>query len=371
MHLVFENTDKLRMHVLNKFSTSILLSKYLRFRTWIWIRKRTRLIETNVEDFLSKLNVSTSKTVFICYNNTFSPPTFGDYFAVLMLARFLALSGVHITFSILDQESKRETHWNYLSSLEQEAFLQLQLDLAKKFLPEAVDIKYQDLTKSEPDSAMMQFDVKLGDELLPSLGEFFKVAPYFLDALIMKHGWEVPVEFLLRKSPSDVYQNFIAWHVRRGRWDDRRDLSKQSILVDLKQLKVTFPEHSIMLFSDETGLDSVCRILTGKPNFGEFTFEGMHIIPQPKHGIREAIPLVLAADFYYQRSGGGIGMVPIYTDISYIQICADTTTFVGKRKDKIVPWATNSQVFHHTWRDIENFKVENLFEARKIQNDKN
>jgi len=338
-------------------------------RTWFWIGKRTRLIEAGVKDFLSLINVSTSRTVCIYYNNTFSPPTFGDYFAVLMLARFLALSGLQVTFSILDQESKRETHWNYLSSLEQEAFLLLQLDLAKEFLPQAVHIEYQDLNISKPDASMMHFDVKLGDKHDPLLGEFFKVAPYFLDVLISKHNWALPAEFLLRKSPSEVYRNFIAWHVRRGRWDDRRDLSEHSILADLRQLKDSFPDHSIMLFSDETGLESVCKILTGESDPGEFTFDGMHIIPQPKHGIREAIPLVLAADFYYQRSGGGIGMVPIYTDISYIEICADTTTFLGKRKNRIVPWATSDQVFHHTWRDIESFKIENLFELRKIHDD--
>lgn len=351
-------TNRLKRYILRKHGRNFLISNYLRVRTVIVARRRAADIEGYVDDFVSDLRERPSEGVTVCYNNAFSPPTFGDFLGVLMLARFLALSGRQLRFVVIDL--KREVHWSFLDHSEQESFVSQQIDLARNFLPEGTRIDLFNSLSTEDTGLSEYSKMSVGNVLSPKGEEFYRVAPYFLHVLITKHKWAIPQNFLLSEAKADDREPYVAWHVRRGLWDTRRNSTDSSILEDFAQIKRFFPKHSIMIFSDVVGLQAVSSILTGQPEAREFILEGVKITPQPKAGFIAAIPLLLAADFYYQRGGGGVGMIAVYSNLPYLEICPDFTSFFGKHGDKLVPWASENQIFHQTWADIESFSVERL-----------
>ena len=339
----------LRGYILSRFGKNYIILKYLQVRTSKAIDIRQERIERYVCSFVEE--TANKRSVHIYYNNAFSPPTYGDYFNVLMLTRFLALSGLAVKFTILDYA--RELHWSFLDDQRQDQFIADQLSLAGYLLPNEVDIAMDESLQNISERTDLDSASLLGQELLPNGEELFLISPYFLLCLIEKHGWELPNGFLLDELAEQSARPYVAWHVRKGNWDLRRDFSVESLKRDLAEIRRLFPKHSIMILSDKNGLEEVFSILTGAKNVIEFEMEGVSVFRQPRDGFQSAISLALGSDFYFQRRGGGLGQVPIYSLTPYLQICPDYTGFLGKKRVSLVPWARSDQTFHHIWGDID------------------
>ena len=348
--------ERLKSHVLASHRHNFIILEYLRLRTHLTLRLRAKELDDYVGDFVKLTSESNPKTLQISYNNAISPPTYGDFFSVLMLARFIALSGHKLRFTILDH-SRRES-WTPLTIGEQDRFISDQISLARYLLPVDVRIEFLDVQSSESSSLTEKSENRIGDGLLPNGRALYVESAYFLQCLIAKYGWEIPVGFLLRKPTGVQEVPYIAWHIRRGRSDQRRNSSVTSIQNDFKQLRALFPNHAIKLFSDESGLEFAFFALTGSGEVKSYWDNNVQVMPQSAKGYIEAIPEVISADFYFQRNGGGIGIIPVFSSMPYVQLCPDATNFYGKRKNFLVPWATKSQIFHHVFGDIESYPME-------------
>jgi len=68
-------------------------------------------------------------------DNAVSPPTYGNFFEVVMLARFFAASGCHVEFEIRDSYGRR-SDWDELDAASQANFANDQVSLARQILPE-------------------------------------------------------------------------------------------------------------------------------------------------------------------------------------------------------------------------------------------
>ena len=67
------------------------------YRIWEKIRLR-RKAKKVVSKLLYDLKNNKVKRIRICFDTKFAPPTYGDFFHTVMLARFLEVSGYEINF---------------------------------------------------------------------------------------------------------------------------------------------------------------------------------------------------------------------------------------------------------------------------------
>jgi hypothetical protein len=347
----------LRNYVLSQHRSSVIVDAYIRYRTRLVLKKKSHVVKNFVKEFIRLKAISDPFTLNVYYDNANSPETYGDLFNVLMLARFLSMSGQKVTFTILD--IKHAERWGYLTNQQQSRVVKEQVMLAEYLLPEEVRIV---LVDSEDKFRKENFElhtIEIGHKLLSDGSAFFEAAPYFLHCLVKKHDWRLPEKFLLQSdSKKDLDPPFVAWHIRKGLYDQRRDSSVELVQRDFAQLSTLFPGHTIRIFSDKNGLEHAFFALTGSSEVRAIWKNGVHILPQSATCFREAISEVINATFYFQRKGGGMGLVPIFSMNPYLQICPDVTNFYGKRGDSLVPWATKNQIFHHAWREIDNLPLD-------------
>jgi hypothetical protein len=305
-----------------------------------------RYIKLMVKSFIQELRTSKASRIRIIYNFADSPHTLGDFMIVVMLGRFLALSGHQLVLTAVD--STRRSDWNDLDEDIQDQRIDELMDLARYLLPESSKVE---LTKNY---LPMTSDINLDSK------SFYADAPYFLDLLITKYKWPIPDSYLLRAGTSATSEPYVAWHVRKASYDIRRNLKSASIQSDFEILRKKFPDHSIMLISDSAGLEDAFLALTGSRETKTQKVKGTRLLPQPAAGFQNAIPAVLGAKFYFQRAGGGIGAIPIFSAVPYLILCPDNSYFYGQRGSQILPWSTENQLHVYVEKNIQGFPIVDL-----------
>jgi len=291
---------------------------FLRILWWVFpqeqllhsvLRKvQTRLI---VNKFIRKLKKSKS-IINIVYDLKTSPPTYGDFYSVVMLGRFLSMSGYKINLIILESHKP----YKYITKLSTP--IQIVIKEYKKIafllLPQNTSI--QTSGSLFPINTGIFFDTSI----------LFFHSPYILELLIKKYKWPIPNNFLL-KPKSNIKAPYIAWHVRNSKYDQSRNNNESSIIRDFNTLSSVFSKHSIMLFGDDTSLKSTFSILRKHKNLGTVSFHKKQLIKQPAKSFSECIDYLLGCDFYFQRAGGGIGAVLFYSRKPYLVISPLSTYF--------------------------------------------
>jgi len=314
---------------------------------------RTRKhIQKMVKGFVRDLGSSKIRHTRIIYNFADSPYTFGDFMVVVMLCRFLALSKCQVSLTVVD--STRRSDWNDLVEELQNKRIDDLLNLAKYLLPEAIKVEL--LNNYLPKSSDINLDSK----------SFYTYSPYFLDLLITKYKWAVPEGFLLNVSTTNSSAPYIAWHVRKASYDSRRNFTSSSIKEDFEILRMRFPNYSIMLISDSAGLEDAFFALTGSRETKALMMGGIQLLAQPIQGFQNAIPVVLAANFYFQRGGGGIGIAPIFSLVPYLILSPDKSYFYGRSKNHILSWSNKNQLFVHVKGNLNLFAIEKLITRLKV-----
>jgi hypothetical protein len=305
-----------------------------------------RYIKKMVKSFIQESNTSKTSRVRIIYDFANSPHTFGDFMIVVMLGRFLALSGRRLVLTAVD--STRRSDWKELDEALQDERIDELLELARYLLPESTKVE---LTKNYlPLSSDINLDSK----------SFYAAAPYFLDLLITKYKWPIPDSYLLRADTSDTSEPYIAWHVRKASYDIRRNIISSSIQSDFEILQKRFPGCSVMLISDSAGLESAFHALTGSSKPKTQNVGGTKVLAQPIPGFQNAIPAVLGGSFYFQRGGGGIGVAAIFSSIPYINLCPDKSYFYGQYRGRIMPWSNEQQYFLYVRKNLQSLSIEKL-----------
>ena len=311
-----------------------------------------RHIKKMVKSFIQELKISKASRIRIIYNFADSPHTFGDFMVVVMLCRFLALSGFQVVLTIVD--SGRRADWRELSEVAQNKRIVELLNLAKYLLPQEAEVELTNQYRSDP------LDISLDSKY------FYSSAPYFLDLLVTKYKWPVPDSFLLGLGTSDTSVPYIAWHVRKASYDSRRNLTPSSILDDFEILKKKFPGHAIMLISDSAGLEDAFLALTGSRETRARKVRGVQLLPQSVPGFQNAIPAILAASFYFQRGGGGIGIAPMFSSVPYLNLCPDKSYFHVRSRNRVAPWSTANQLFVYVKENVQLFPIQRLINRLKV-----
>jgi hypothetical protein len=308
-------------------------------------RNRMILARRLTRDFNISLKNHPESIIVIGYDNSNSPPTYGDYFVVLMVARFISMSGNQVRFEISDTQRGGKV-WDTLRVEEQDSFVLDQIFLAQEYLNDNCQIIVKGKFQGE---STYKSNEKMKWErncIEVQTKEFYQWAPYFLHLLIQRHDWKIPSNFLLKAKIGRPDFNYVTWHIRKSTWAKYRDTNVASLKRDFEEIRHLFPTHKIIVLSNQEGLEFSFRMLDDlNPSFTALVSQGK-VLPQPDRGYIGAISWILNSDFYFQRSGGGIGIIPIFSSVPYVMYSIEKTSFFGHhRNKKIAPWSTENQIF--------------------------
>ena len=303
-----------------------------------------------------------NSTVLIKYSHEINPPTYGDFFIILMLARFISLNGSRVLFMIDDQERSGDL-WNYLSPDQQDSFVFDQIALARQYLNSNCEILVTGKFGHESSASMPMIDSTKGNIIDAFPQTLARWSPYLLELLIYTYSWKVPDKFLLSSEKLLTNSPYIAWNVRKSVWAEYRDTSARSLKRDFAALRKIFPNHSIVILSNKEGLSFAFKELANLETPIPFKIGKISVLPQPDDGYIGAINWVLNSDFYFQRIGGGMGVIAIFSSVPYIIFSVEKTSFHEKfRKTSISPWATKNQIVKRLYLRRETFPISRSFQ---------
>ena len=327
-----------------------LYRNYLLLSQLVLARRITR-------EFNFAINKDPNSTVVVKYDHTCSPPTYGDFFIILMIARFISLSGYKVRFEIIDS-NRFGAIWNKLDIGDQDLFVLDQIKLAQKYLNKNCQVIIDGKFSSNSTPSTHGNKSIVPNHVVVYSGEFYRWAPYFLHLLIEKYKWQVPNGFLLKSMREKPVEKFVAWNVRKSKWANYRDTDVASLFKDYLELRTLFPTHSIVILSNQEGLDFAFNNLKRlDTTFSSFLASG-RVSAQPNEGYLGAIDWILDSDFYFQRSGGGMGAVAIFSSVPYVMYSIEQTSFFGHhRNKKIAPWSAKNQVFKRLFAKKKTYPI--------------
>jgi hypothetical protein len=255
------------------------------------------------------------------------------------------MSGHKVRFEILDS-LRAGNVWNAMDVRSQDLFVLDQIKLAREFLDENSEIFIDGKFTNESRVFGEETANPNSNEIHVHSVAFFQWAPYFLHLLIVKHKWQIPNGFLLEAKGSKPVFRFVAWNVRKSIWAKYRDTDTNSLNKDFAEIRKLYPTHSIVILSNQEGLDfAVKELKKNDPEFENLLAQGM-VLLQPDDGFGGGINWVLHSDFYFQRSGGGMGVIAIFSSIPYLMYSIEKTSFFGHyRNRKIAPWSVEDQIY--------------------------
>jgi hypothetical protein len=118
-------------------------------------------------------------------------------------------------------------------------------------------------------------------------------------------------------------------------WGPERNLSEEAFLSYEKRLRLLHPSANIILISDQAGCDHYLQIanmhkldMQCSKDFGDSFFDDCY--------------LILNSDFYHQLLGGGIGMVPIFSNMPY-EVVDRAINEISWLYPKFTSWAHTKQ----------------------------
>lgn len=333
-------------------------------------RQLMRAAQVEASLLTSIFGAEPEKLFRVTYDNECSPPTYGDLFQVLMLTRFLALKGMNLEFVLLD-DGRRRSDWDALSPAAQEELVAEQIVLAKILLPHRVPVRKINQRRTS-------IKIAKNDDVHEVLGQaaiagapLYTVSPGLLDKCYRNQQLDQSSAFLLENAghppqktlTSENAGPYVAWHIRKGLWSEKRDSTKNSIIQDFHELRDIFPAHSLMIFSSTPGIEFALAVLGEIGALQKMNAEGLYLLGQPSPGFANAIPLILKSDFYFQRLGGGIGMVPIFSRIPYLIFSGDGNYYFSRQGDRLVPWAHADQKFVVDQHRVAELKISSYVQS--------
>ncbi len=327
---------KFKQKVWWKLRYSAILYNYFFYRNRRAVRsKYAKQVENIVNNAISN---TSSDHICVTYNNLYSPPTYGDFFTVIMLVRYFAALGKKIDF-VIDDQIPRRSDWAELGDIpEQEFFVREQESLARFVLYDFEKVKV--MTKRHPNNKVYELNRSLDESETP----LYTLAPLILEEAIFYNGQKLPNSFLL-ESRRDNLKKFVAIHVRFGKWDPARDTNVSALRSDIKLINKNFPGYDIVIFSSRRELRKIFEEAFGKEYPNPVDFNGITIRPQRNDGFLLALVEISECSFYFQRLGGGMSVAAIYSSIPYLILEPSFTYFYGREKIFLTSWASRTQQF--------------------------
>jgi hypothetical protein len=305
------------------------------------MRERARELAKTLDD-CSKSGAK--EEVEVLYDNRWAPPAYGDYFVVVMLVRFLVLHGLNVRLTV-PQGGLYRRDWSILSDDEITRFTREQRIIASRFLPDGV-ARFPEAAEPSDPKAQLSRPQLFSRQLIESGYPFYRLAGGTLVALVTTRGWRLPESFLLTKpqAPGSPIEPkpapHIAWSIRSSQWETSRNSTDLQTVRDFRALRFMFPGSPIHVLADARGLEMANRAFSGAGLEWSDSLVG-----QPIAGFSGAIDSALSASFYFQRLGGGLHMVPLFTSVPFLMIHPHRGDFFFGHGRQLLPWSNRDQAW--------------------------
>jgi len=318
--------------------------------SFFFYRLKKKSIEKKESEYiLNALRTNKFNEIVIVYDLKVSPPTYGDFMYVVMIARVFLIMGKKVIFFVINSEFREDTLKAYTDSKEREDLIIRLLELPQVLLnSENCDLQVVSWTTFNK-----VFDKyrKALHTLILFKEKVIERQPIYIhcynlcNLLIPFMNDEQTKKFLICKDEIVAkikvefpQKPYITWACRYSmKWGFERNNNEREFLDIYKSLRKKYPDKQIMIVSDETGC-TYFKEISQKNNltclfskdFSD-TFMG-------------DCALVIGSDCYFQLNGGGIGLAAIYSTIPYHIIGVPVHETVWK-KNHIAVWANINQIW--------------------------
>jgi hypothetical protein len=291
--------------------------------------------------------------VIIVFDNLVSPPTYGDYIYVVMLARYFIKRSIVVNFLIVDGEYRSD--WSSLNEKEKQFHVSYLVEIAKTLMNcpmvKIEVLKFRELESRLEDNTCAGCFIPLRERIMGRV-EIYSSSFNILNHLMSVAEKNFRDRFLLSyheiagkvkfESPALPY---ITWHCRYSeKWGENRNTGDDKFLQIYVKLKSLYPKHAIMVVSDEIGCN----------HFRELAYSlGLECIFSKDYSptFMGDGALVLGSDFYYQFRGGGVCVFPFFGKVLY-EMHVPMNNEIEWEKGKATSWATDRQIFYNIpWDD--------------------
>ena len=252
-------------------------------------------------------------TFVIIYDNLVSPATYGDFLYVIMLAKYFSKHKKKIKFYIIDsgfRDSKNLTECQISNHLNK------QLNLAKWILQSEINnisitrISWEDFIRIKFEKSHIIFS-----KFIYKRERIYSKSFNLLNKLLSSESKAIIDKVLFNKSDFQYVckippNKYILFACRYAIPSDGRNIEDREFIYLYTMLSKRYPNHNILVLSDEIGCDHFAQI--ANINNLKCLFSNSYTT-----NFIDNLQLILEGDFYFQYKGGGIATFALFSQIPY------------------------------------------------------
>jgi hypothetical protein len=321
-----------------------------------WFRPTLRAIQREFGALFEIYRNNPKIKVQLIHDNGCSPPTFGNYLETLLLARYLSVYGLSVEYVLISTKIL-PIDWKIrgMSHNDKNEFIMEQLKLAKLILPKRVNFRTcHNYKLPNSKNVFILFKDKIR---LKEINSISNISIYYL---MIMHKFKYLKPFLLdyKKSTKNLNifggKSYICINFREGIWDLERNNNLDLFLSDITFLSLKYPKNDIVILSNPSSLIRLKNKLNLSKTYQTFEKKKRQILFQPEKGFTAAAKIVLGSEFYFQRNGGGMGMISIFSKIPYLIVMREVAYLENiRRGSRVVPWANENQKLLVTYDGVD------------------
>ena len=308
-------------------------SIYVSFKTLLFIVYNF----ISISIFLKNRN---KKEIIIVHDFLSSPPTIGDFLFNYFFARYFICKNYKVNLVIINNEYRddwvldKEKINNYIDTISK---------IINKLSENHENLNFiiTDWTEFEKDYL---FNKNLYIPFKDGVKKRFRLYNYSFNVLnyLLKGSKKTFIkEFLLDKNYflnanlKMFKKRYITWHCRFDINSDlARNIDEKTFNKIYNILNKLYHQHEILIISDEAG----CNLVKGWSRNYNLLFS-----KDFTNDFIGDISLILNSDFYFQFRGGGISLIPIFSNVPYLLI-QDFAYINLPSKLQLTSYASKNQV---------------------------
>lgn len=313
---------------------------------------RTRLISKNLA---LKIKVACENPdineFVVCYDLLVSPLTLGDLMCCVMLARYAALHEKRTRFVFIEGEVKHDSAEVFSDKvLFNKNFGSMRLTattLLDKSTSEVQSMSWNDFQKSIGTEFVKQGSTFIAmEEFVRHRVSIYNHTFNILNFLLSFKSISFVDKFLLDYDElsklTGVFQPEYSYVTLGARysllWAKERNLEIETLKVICNYVFKKHPNHKVMIVSDEIGCDYF-RENTRNMDF-DLVFSKDYSSTYLGDGA-----LILGSTFYFQFLGGGIGIIPMFSNIPYEITCPLVHESMWSTR-RLMSWQSLTQIYN-------------------------
>jgi hypothetical protein len=311
-----------------------------------YLKKRTEIKEA--KEILKACQSDQIKEVVIIYDLLSSASTYGDFFYVVMLARYFLLFDKKMHFWIINSEFRHDAMESY-TAIERQEYVCNILELPRTLLncENRVDIRTYTWDEAVPLLSLYENQGSVFTcfkQMVTNRDPFYQYCFNVINHLfefdpdIDREKYFLSIENFNSLDVELPGYPYITWAARYSKpWAYERNLTVDEFAPIYESLKSYFPKHKIMVVSDEIG----CA------HFKEVSMKNDLDLIFSKDFSKSFMgdaALIINSDYFFVLRSGGISAIPVFSKMPY-GIIATPIHETIKYHRKMASWSTKEQIF--------------------------